>query len=80
MPSPGTCPFVDSLHASSLSSVHQARLVESVHMTGPRRPGRDNQDCLSAIAARADGWDYPDLLMAMAEARFRAASAIHQQR
>ena len=35
------------------------------NMTGPGRPGRDDQDSLSAIGARADGWDYTDLLMAM---------------
>jgi biotin carboxylase len=40
------------------------------NMTGPGRPGRDDQDCLSAIAARADGWDYADLLLSMAAARF----------
>jgi D-alanine-D-alanine ligase-like ATP-grasp enzyme len=40
------------------------------NMTGPGRPGRDNQDCLSAIAARAEGWTYPDLLSAMLAARF----------
>jgi D-alanine-D-alanine ligase-like ATP-grasp enzyme len=41
------------------------------NMTGPGRPGRDDQDCLSAIAARADGWRYPDLLAAMLSARWR---------
>lgn len=35
------------------------------NMTGPGRPGRDDQDCLSAIAARAEGWSYADLLHAM---------------
>jgi D-alanine-D-alanine ligase-like ATP-grasp enzyme len=35
------------------------------NMTGPGRPGRDDQDCLSAIAARADGWDFAQLLEAM---------------
>jgi D-alanine-D-alanine ligase-like ATP-grasp enzyme len=35
------------------------------NMTGPSRPGRDDQDCLSAIAARADGWDFAQLLEAM---------------
>lgn len=39
------------------------------NMTGRGRPGRDDQDCLSAIAARADGWDYGDLLLAMVAAR-----------
>ena len=41
------------------------------NMTGPGRPGRDNQDCLSAIAARADGWSYADLLLAMSAACWR---------
>lgn len=42
------------------------------NMTGPGRPGRDDQDSLSAIAARADGWTFPDLLGAMLDARWRA--------
>ena len=41
------------------------------NMTGPGRPGRDDQDCLSAIAARADGWAYVDLLKAMLAATWR---------
>lgn len=41
------------------------------NMTGPGRPGRDDQDCLSAIAARADGWSYPQLLLSMLEGRWR---------
>lgn len=40
------------------------------NMTGPGRPGRDDQDCLSAIAARADGWSYAELLLAMLAARW----------
>lgn len=35
------------------------------NMTGPGRPGREDQDCLSAIAARAAGWDFAALLRAM---------------
>lgn len=35
------------------------------NMTGPGRPGRENQDSLSALAARAIGWDYADLLETM---------------
>ncbi|BBF69168.1 D-alanine--D-alanine ligase family protein [Sphingomonas bisphenolicum] len=35
------------------------------NMTGPGRPGRDDQDCLSAIAARAEGWNFARLLKAM---------------
>ena len=41
------------------------------NMTGPGRPGRDDQDCLSAIAARANGWSYVDLLRAMLTAKWR---------
>lgn len=41
------------------------------NMTGPGRPGRADQDCLSAIAARADGWEYVDLLRAMLAATWR---------
>ena len=41
------------------------------NMTGAGRPGRDDQDCLSAIAARADGWTYADLLRAMLAAAWR---------
>ncbi len=44
------------------------------NMTGAGRPGRDDQDCLSAIAARADGWGYGDLLQAMLAARWRRPS------
>lgn len=40
------------------------------NMTGPGRPGRENQDCLSAISARAEGWGYADLLLAMLAARW----------
>jgi hypothetical protein len=40
------------------------------NMTGPGRPGRDDQDCLSGIAARADGWRYAELLVAMLDARW----------
>ncbi|MCG8371000.1 MAG: hypothetical protein MJA32_10865, partial [Proteobacteria bacterium] len=32
------------------------------NMTGPGRPGRDRQDSLSCIAARAIGWEYKDLI------------------
>ena len=38
------------------------------NMTGPGRPGREEQDCLSALAARAEGWRYVDLLQSMLEA------------
>ncbi len=41
------------------------------NLTGPGRPGRDDQDCLSAIAAQADGWSYVDMLQAMFSAKWR---------
>ncbi|MEG3173758.1 biotin carboxylase [Sphingomonas sp. ZB1N12] len=41
------------------------------NMTGPGRPGREDQDCLSAIAARAEGWSYVDLLLAMLAAKWK---------
>ncbi|OAP65538.1 hypothetical protein AYL99_01510 [Fonsecaea erecta] len=33
------------------------------NMTGPGRPGREDQASLTAIAAAALGWDYPELLV-----------------
>jgi hypothetical protein len=42
-----------------------------LNMTGPGRPGREDQDCLSAIAARANGWSYVDLLQAMLAVKWR---------
>ena len=41
------------------------------NMTGAGRPGRDDQDSLSAIAARAVGWSYADLLAAMLDGAWR---------
>jgi hypothetical protein len=41
-----------------------------LNMTGPGRPGREDQVCLSAIAARAEGWNYVDLLLAMLSAKW----------
>lgn len=41
------------------------------NMTGAGRPGRDDQDSLSAIAAREIGWTYGDLLKAMLDAAWR---------
>jgi len=35
------------------------------NMTGAGRPGRDNQDSLSCMAARVIGWSYGDLLANM---------------
>lgn len=34
-------------------------------MTGPGRPGRDDQASLTAMAAAQLGWDYPRLLLEM---------------
>ncbi|WP_386961245.1 hypothetical protein [Archangium violaceum] len=34
-------------------------------MTGPGRPGREDQDNLSSLAARGVGWSYPELLLNM---------------
>lgn len=48
------------------------------NMTGPGRPGRNDQDCLSAIAARADGWTYVDLICGMLAAHWREAPAADQ--
>lgn len=41
------------------------------NMTGSGRPGREAEDSLSAIAARAFGWTYADLLRAMLERAWR---------
>ncbi|KIY03280.1 uncharacterized protein Z520_01747 [Fonsecaea multimorphosa CBS 102226] len=35
------------------------------NMTGPGRPGREDQASLTAMAASALGWDYPELLVKM---------------
>ena len=43
------------------------------NMTGPGRPGRADQQSLSAIAARAEGWSYTDLLLAMLASSWTAA-------
>lgn len=42
------------------------------NMTGAGRPGRDDQDSLSAIAARAIGWRFEDLLLRMLDDAWRA--------
>ena len=34
-------------------------------MTGPGRPGRENQASLTALSAAALGWDYSTLLRSM---------------
>lgn len=41
------------------------------NMTGAGRPGREDQDSLSAIAARAIGWSYGDLLACMLSGAWR---------
>ena len=41
------------------------------NMTGAGRPGREDQDSLSLIAARAIGWEYQDLLKSMLAAAWR---------
>jgi D-alanine-D-alanine ligase len=41
------------------------------NMTGAGRPGREQQDSLVAIAARAIGWSYTDLLVGMVATRWR---------
>lgn len=41
------------------------------NMTGTGRPHRNDQDSLSAIAARAIGWSYSDLIAAMVACRWR---------
>jgi len=43
------------------------------NMTGAGRPGRDDQDSLSAIAARAYGWDYSELLLRMLDDAWKEA-------
>lgn len=42
------------------------------NMTGAGRPGREDQDSLSAIAARALGWSYADLLANMLAGAWRS--------
>ncbi|KAI4941047.1 hypothetical protein J4E86_010547 [Alternaria arbusti] len=37
------------------------------NMTGPGRPGRENQASLTALAAAGMGWDYPTLLLKILE-------------
>jgi len=42
------------------------------NMTGAGRPGREDQDSLSAIAARAVGWSYAELLVRMVEGAWQS--------
>jgi D-alanine-D-alanine ligase len=44
------------------------------NMTGAGRPGREDQDSLTAIAARAIDWSYSDLLRAMLQSAWRAVA------
>lgn len=41
------------------------------NMTGPGRPGREDQDSLSALAARSIGWSYTELLLTMLDHAWR---------
>ncbi|KAI4913376.1 hypothetical protein J4E85_010830 [Alternaria conjuncta] len=41
--------------------------VTVTNMTGPGRPGRENQASLTALAAAGLGWDYPTLLLKILE-------------
>ncbi len=49
------------------------------NMTGAGRIGRDDQDCLTAIAARGIGWSYADLLLAMAAQAWPSALLAPQE-
>ena len=46
------------------------------NMTGPGRPGRENQASLTALAAAGLGWDYPTLLLKILE----SSSSLHDLR
>ena len=50
------------------------------NMTGAGRPGRDQQDSLSCIAARKIGWSYTDLLENMLDQMWQMESGIEQFR
>ena len=45
------------------------------NMTGAGRPGRDDQDSLTALAARAMGWDYAALVLNLLNQAWTAYSA-----
>lgn len=45
-------------------------------MTGPGRPGREDQASLTAMAAASLGWDYPRLL----EEILKSAATLHALR
>jgi hypothetical protein len=42
------------------------------NLTGAGRPGREDEDSLSTIAAAACGWTYPDFLLAAARGAWRS--------
>ncbi len=45
------------------------------NLTGAGRPGREDQDSLTAIAARAHGWSYAELLVKMAGLAWKEQAA-----
>lgn len=45
-------------------------------MTGPGRPGREDQASLTALAAAKLGWDYPELLKRV----LQSAQPLHKLR
>jgi D-alanine-D-alanine ligase-like ATP-grasp enzyme len=47
------------------------------NMTGPGRPGREDQDSLVSIAARGVGWDYSDLVDNLARQRWKKSKENH---
>ncbi|WP_312517377.1 biotin carboxylase [Massilia sp.] len=53
--------------------LHLFDLNMKPNMTGAGRPGRDDQDSLSAIAARAYGWDYSEVLLRMLDDAWKEA-------
>lgn len=46
-------------------------------MTGPGRPGREDQASLTALAAEGLGWDYPRLLLSILESAILLADLRH---
>lgn len=53
---------VDCRQGAGSESYYLFDLNMKPNMTGAGRPGRENQDSLSALAARAIGWDFAALL------------------
>lgn len=56
---------IDCRQAATAGPYYLFDLNLKPNMTGAGRPGRENQDSLSALAARALGWSYADLLRNM---------------